>query len=288
MVSTGVDVRPLNNVVFLRAVKSSILYNQMVGRGTRNTPQKEFFRLFDCIGVLDYHDDNMFSTENLDIQYTDSDGGKDTKPTDPPKEIKDEDVDRVVKQHQAYPLKNDFVEGDKFVSEVSNVIESKRVAIARVVNDSESIKEADAGIEEILSEEWKYYTRQYILDASSSHIDSLFELASEVILGHNSIRQNSEQARDAVMQEYNLSDEQQEWIQMFVDRAVIQKETISKPQLLEKPFSDRGGYDYAINLFQDPDLDSIITKFNNQLLSIPETTTTNKDDNHSTNETSYV
>ncbi|WP_255410508.1 helicase-related protein, partial [Halorubrum sp. Atlit-26R] len=61
MVSTGVDVRPLNNLIFLRAVKSSILYNQMVGRGTRNTPQKEFFRLFDCIGVLDYHKDNMFS-----------------------------------------------------------------------------------------------------------------------------------------------------------------------------------------------------------------------------------
>lgn len=288
MVSTGVDVRPLNNLVFLRAVKSSILYNQMVGRGTRNTPKKEFFRLFDCIGVLNYHDDNMFSTENIDIQYTDSDDPDNPKPSDPPKEIEDKDIDRVVKRHQAYPLEDGFVEEDEFVSEVSKAIESNRGAVTRAVNSAESIEEADIEIEKILSEEWKYFTREYILDAVPSHIDSLFELASEVILGHNSIRQNSERAKEAVNEEYELSEEQQEWVQMFVERAVIEKETISKPQLLEKPFSDYGGYDYAIELFQEPDLNVIIAAFNDRLLSMPETATTNTGDSHSTNETNYV
>jgi type I site-specific restriction endonuclease len=260
----------------------------MVGRGTRNTPKKEFFRLFDCIGVLDYHDDNMFSTENIDIQYPESDGSEDPEPTDPPEEIEDEDIDRVVKRHQAYPLEDGFVEADEFVSEVSEVIESKRKAVARAVNSAESIEEADIEIEDILSEEWKYFTREYILDAVPSHIDSVFELTSEVILGHNSIRQNSERAKEAVNEEYELSDEQQEWIQMFVERAVIEKETISKPQLLEKPFSDYGGYDYATELFQDPDLDAVIGTFNDRLLSMPEKATTNTDDGHSTNETNYV
>jgi len=288
MVSTGVDVRPLNNLVFLRAVKSSILFNQMVGRGTRNTPKKEFFRLFDCIGVLNYHDDNMFSTENIDIQYTDSEDTQDAKPTDPPKEIEDEDIDRVVKRHQAYPLKHGFVEEDEFVSEVSEAIESNREAVTRAVNSAESIEEADIEIEKILSKEWKYFSREYILDAVPSHIESLFELASEIILGHNSIRQNSERAKEAVNEEYELSEEQQEWVQMFVERAVIEKETISKPQLLEKPFSDYGGYDYAIELFQEPDLNAIIAAFNDRLLSMPETATTNTGDSHSTNETNYV
>lgn len=288
MVSTGVDVRPLNNLVFLRAVKSSILYNQMVGRGTRNTPQKEFFRMFDCIGVLTYHDDNMFSTENLDIQHPDSDGDGDSELAEPPKEIEDKDVDRVVRQYQAYPLKDDFVEGDKFISKVSEVIESNRESIIHAVDNEESIEGADSEIEEILSEEWRYFTQDYIIDASPSHIASLFELASEVLLGHNSIRKNSERAKQAVGRKYELSDEQQGWVQMFVKRAVIEKETISKSQLLEKPFSDYGGYDYAINLFQNPSLDEIISTFNNQLLSMPETATTNTDDEHFTNETNYA
>ncbi len=288
MVSTGVDVRPLNNLVFLRAVKSSILYNQMVGRGTRKTPQKEFFRMFDCIGVLDYHEDNMFSTENLDIQYSDADDDGESKPPDPPKEIEDRDVDRVVKQYQAYPLKDEFVEADKFISKVSGVIESKKGEIVHAVDDVGSIEQADNKIEEILSEEWRYFTQEYILNASPSQINSLFELTSEVLIGHNSIRKNSEQAKQAVNKEYDLSDEQQEWIQMFVERAVIEKETISKPQLLEKPFSDYGGYDYAIDLFQDPSLDNVITTFNNELLSMPEITTNNTGGDNSTDRTSYV
>jgi type I restriction enzyme R subunit len=288
MVSTGVDVRPLNNLVFLRAVKSSILYNQMVGRGTRNTPKKEFFRMFDCIGVLDYHDDNMFSTENLDIQYSESGDTKDPKPPDPPKEIEAQDVDEVVNQYQAYPLESEFVDEEKFISEVSGVIESERRDIIHAINNAESIEEADIKLEEILSKEWRYYTQDYILDASPSHITSLFELASEVLLGHNSIRKNSEQAKQAVKSEYNLSDEQQEWIQMFVERAVIGKETISKSQLLEKPFSDYGGYDYAIDLFQDPSLDTIVNMFNNELLSVPEMTTNNTGDDNPTDETNYV
>jgi type I restriction enzyme R subunit len=288
MVSTGVDIRPLNNLVFLRAVKSSILYNQMVGRGTRNTPQKEFFRMFDCIGVLDYHDDNMFSTENLDIQYPDSDDDGDSKPTEPPKEIEDRDIDRVIKQYQAYPLKNEFVEEGKFISEVSELIESKKEAIIHAVDESESIEEADNKIEKILSEEWRYFTQDYILDASSSHINSLFELTSEVLLGHNSIRKNSKRAKQAVIEEYGLSDEQQEWIQMLVERAVIEKETISKSQLLEKPFSDYGGYDHAIELFEDPDLDTLIATFNSELLSMSEMATNNRGGDDSTDETSHV
>jgi hypothetical protein len=230
----------------------------------------------------------MFSTENIDIQYTDSDDTKDPQPTDPPKEIEDEDIDRVVKRHQAYPLEDGFVEEDEFVSEVSEAIESKREAVTRAVNSAESIEEADIEIEDILSEEWKYFTREYILDAVPPHIDSLFELASEVILGHNSIRQNSERAKEAVNQEYKLSDEQQKWIEMFVERVVIEKETISKPQLLEKPFSDYGGYDYAIDLFQNPDLDTVIAVFNDQLLSMPEMTTNNSGGTQSTDETNYV
>ncbi|GHV76567.1 type I restriction-modification system deoxyribonuclease [Spirochaetia bacterium] len=50
MLSTGVDIPALEFIVFLRPVKSRILWTQMLGRGTRRCPDinKEYFTIFDC------------------------------------------------------------------------------------------------------------------------------------------------------------------------------------------------------------------------------------------------
>ncbi len=51
LLSTGVDIRDLEFIVFLRFVKSRILFVQMLGRGTRKGdrfPDKSHFTVFDC------------------------------------------------------------------------------------------------------------------------------------------------------------------------------------------------------------------------------------------------
>jgi type I restriction enzyme R subunit len=50
MLSTGVDVPRIENIVFLRPVQSRILFEQMMGRGTRLCPEihKSHFTVFDC------------------------------------------------------------------------------------------------------------------------------------------------------------------------------------------------------------------------------------------------
>ena len=51
MMSTGVDIPDLEYIVFLRPVKSRILFEQMLGRGTRKGykhPDKSHFTVFDC------------------------------------------------------------------------------------------------------------------------------------------------------------------------------------------------------------------------------------------------
>lgn len=50
MLSTGVDVPAIEYVVFMRPVKSRILWTQMLGRGTRLCPEinKSHFTIFDC------------------------------------------------------------------------------------------------------------------------------------------------------------------------------------------------------------------------------------------------
>jgi type I restriction enzyme R subunit len=56
MLSTGVDIPRLENILFLRPVKSRILFEQMLGRGTRRCDEihKTHFTVFDVLGVLEY------------------------------------------------------------------------------------------------------------------------------------------------------------------------------------------------------------------------------------------
>src|SRR6185312_5651331 len=51
MLTTGVDIPDLEYIVFLRPVKSRILFEQMLGRGTRRGEKfadKSHFTVFDC------------------------------------------------------------------------------------------------------------------------------------------------------------------------------------------------------------------------------------------------
>ncbi len=53
LLTTGIDVPSITNLVFLRRVNSRILYEQMIGRATRQCPAigKETFRLFDAVDL---------------------------------------------------------------------------------------------------------------------------------------------------------------------------------------------------------------------------------------------
>src|SRR3970282_2790258 len=59
LMSTGVDIPDLEFIVLLRPVKSRILFEQMLGRGTRKGerhPDKSHFVVFDCFAapLLEY------------------------------------------------------------------------------------------------------------------------------------------------------------------------------------------------------------------------------------------
>lgn len=65
LVATGTDIRPLEILLFMRDVRSSILYTQMKGRGVRiigdeqlrnvtpNAISKDLFFLVDAVGVTE-------------------------------------------------------------------------------------------------------------------------------------------------------------------------------------------------------------------------------------------
>lgn len=55
LLTTGVDVPEITNLVFMRRVRSRILYDQMIGRATRRCDKinKEAFRIYDAVGIYD-------------------------------------------------------------------------------------------------------------------------------------------------------------------------------------------------------------------------------------------
>jgi type I restriction enzyme R subunit len=65
LLSTGVDVPSVTNIVFLRRVRSRILYEQMLGRATRLCPEieKDSFQIFDAVRL--YEALNGFTEMNL-------------------------------------------------------------------------------------------------------------------------------------------------------------------------------------------------------------------------------
>lgn len=271
MVSTGVDIRPLNNLIFLRAVKSEILYNQMIGRGTRTAPDKTHFKLFDCIGVLEYHKDTPpFNSNTVQKQNsTESNNGTTTVTEQEPKYISESDVDTIIKSSETYPLPDKFVSAEEYLYSVKKEIDNNKIEIVMSVSESQSIQQANKEIENILKSEWKYYTENFILNATNSDVDTLFEFTSELLLGYNAIRKNATKVKKDIQNNYDLSEEQKVWLDLFEERTAIEKSTISKKKLLNKPFSDYGGYDKAKKLFKEnPSLDELINKYNSELLNL--------------------
>ncbi len=68
MLDTGFDAPEVVNLVMARFTRSVILYRQMRGRGTRKSPGKALFTLFDFVGVTDYHDDDETTPEGSVIR----------------------------------------------------------------------------------------------------------------------------------------------------------------------------------------------------------------------------
>lgn len=58
MLDTGFDCPEVVSLVFARFTRSTILYQQMRGRGTRKAAGKGVFTMFDFVGVADYHGDD--------------------------------------------------------------------------------------------------------------------------------------------------------------------------------------------------------------------------------------
>lgn len=104
MLTTGVDIPDLEFLVFLRPVKSRILFEQMLGRGTRRSPDlvpgKDRFVVFDCFdgSLLEY----FKNTTGMTVEPPEGDGKKLEEIVEEIWQNKDRDynINRLVKRLQ--------------------------------------------------------------------------------------------------------------------------------------------------------------------------------------------
>jgi type I restriction enzyme R subunit len=82
LLSTGVDVPAVRNIVFFSYLASPIRFSQMVGRGTRLTPGKELFRIYDYTNATRLFD--VDTAQRLRAKKPGNDVGGGTGPTPPP------------------------------------------------------------------------------------------------------------------------------------------------------------------------------------------------------------
>jgi type I restriction enzyme R subunit len=73
LLTTGIDIPQITNIVFMRRVRSRILFEQMMGRATRLCPEidKQFFRIFDAVRVYEALEDytQMKTVSNPSISF---------------------------------------------------------------------------------------------------------------------------------------------------------------------------------------------------------------------------
>jgi len=65
--STGVDARNIRNIVLMRPINSMIEFKQIVGRGTRLFDGKEYFTIYDFVGVYKHFSDPEWDGEPIDL-----------------------------------------------------------------------------------------------------------------------------------------------------------------------------------------------------------------------------
>lgn len=159
LLSTGIDVPKIDKIVFLRRVKSRILYEQMLGRATRLCDEisKTHFEVFDCVNIYETLRDMTNMKPVVANQNTTFKLLKETLERANEKEEKEETVKRIIAKLQRKKklfkedeniifksLCNDKTP-EQFIKHLKEV--DVEIAIKEIVNNESLIEYLDEKVE---------------------------------------------------------------------------------------------------------------------------------------------
>lgn len=272
MVTTGVDIKPLENIVMLTPVKSHVLYNQMLGRGTRTCERidKDHFTVFDCVGVLN-HFEKMppFNTMKHGSLETERSGDSNGEEGDLNAFEIAEHVDEVRESTPVFPSET----GEKltpreyrerFQEFVQSHSDHRLIRPFDPASKSGPAESDSAAVRTFLQENRDCYTRGLLRIAYNEPDAELVDFIVAALRDNNHVTtpaERTERARQLIQADYHLTEEAEEWLDEL-GAFIAECGNIEKSDFRSPVLSSMGGWDAACRAFDgESRLRDIISRF---------------------------
>jgi type I restriction enzyme R subunit len=291
MISTGTDIKPLECLVFMRAVQSSGYFEQMIGRGVRtinrddlravtsDATAKTHFIIVDAVGVCESVKTDSQSRPG-EPSTTEPNGPRER---DPNQLLDDVSVDRVIETGfepqsftQAATVIHDF---KRFINEHIDELAALQILCQRSgaqgTLTEDNLKELEHTLQQhsnSLSREslWFAYERVFptkILGNTEQRTDiiSLVRFAMGYNLYLEPFNATVKRRYEEWITDKDFTSEQREWLEMIQEHIATSLD-IRMDDFGLTPFAAQGGIARVFHLFGD-ELDDILTDLTQKLVS---------------------
>ena len=278
MVSTGVDVKPIENLLFVRPTRSPILYNQMIGRGTRTCESinKEKFTIYDCVGVVEYFKNQQvppFNTYRPKSESVDKDKNRTTQSEDKEITVADDIEDEITFSGYTFTTEDgeelkpdDYITRfEKYINENKHEIDALQV----ILKSPKDLKRSHIkNLSEKLRSLKEKFTEEKLQKAYKQELVDLIGFV-EHALGRDDFPTTEERINKAFKawkQDKEFTEQEEKWLKLIKDH-FVQNKTIKKQDFYMIPFSRKGGWSQAKQVFGGEEkLESVLQELNNQVL----------------------
>lgn len=280
MISTGVDVKPIENIIFVRPTRSAVLYNQMIGRGTRTCDEigKEKFTIYDCIGIVDYFSEsppfNTYRPSDSDEGESGGTGGSGGGEDD--EIIVADDVQDEL-EFSGYIFTTEDgreLRPDDYVTsfeEYVNQNQSEIEAIKIILESPEALKRKHLReLNRKLQDEPEGFSEEKLRKAYGQEMTDIIGFIKHA-LGEDEFpttEERVEKAFNAWMEDKDFADDEAKWLNL-IKRHFVQEKVIKKEDFNYVPFSRHGGWNSAAQAFGgEEQLRDVLHELNEEVILV--------------------
>lgn len=275
MVSTGVDIRPLKNIVLLNPVKSPVQFNQMMGRGSRVYDEKTHFNIYDCVGAFDYFDGTPpFGT--LEYDHPASEGGSTESSGDSGSEEGPTIVnvpDEVLRSEPVFPTETgERLTADGFREAFRRDVRSEVDQIQNTLRNTPSLESANEELLEMLQTKSQYYVPVFIKKAyepvteHDSHM--LVDYVNEALTGRlSTFEQRKAHTRSQLEERFDLTEIEKQYLELITATSEPVN-GITKEDFYDPPLSQIGGWKRAKDSFETLNPTEMVNEYRAEMANL--------------------
>lgn len=274
MVSTGVDIRPLKNVVLLNPVKSPVLFNQMLGRGTRVYDDKTHFNIYDCVGALEYFEGvPPFGTLDYGSPASSSESSGERDGTDEKEGPAIVDVpDEVLRSEPVFPTETgERLTAEGFRRAFRSDVRAEAEKFQQEIEEAPDIETANNSLRAHLQELSRYYVPVFLEKAYEPITEGeeylLIDFVNEALTGRLPKFSERVEHTRTVLDEYEFTEVEQEYVELMAATAEPPN-GVSSSDFYDPPLSNIGGLKRAKKEFTTLRPQKLIDEFRSALSSV--------------------